>query len=65
MSAFAAFSYTLGYFIANTASAEDIVMWFWDGVWLLEETGFVLVAATMDGSPSKQEISGRQSNYLS
>ena len=40
-------------------------MWFWDGVWLLEEAGFVAVAATMDGFPSKQEISGRQSNHLS
>ena len=59
MSAFAAFSYTLGYFIASTASAEDIVMCFWDGVWLLEEAGFVVVAATIDGPPSKQEISGR------
>ena len=64
-SALPEFSYALTYFITNTASTEDILEWFWEGVRLLEEASFVEVAATMDESPSKQEISGRQSNYLS
>ena len=55
-SAFAAFSYTLAYFITNTASTEDIIKWFWEGVWLLEEAGFVVVATIMDGSPANRRF---------
>ena len=55
-SALPEFSYALTYFITNTASTEDILEWFWEGVRLLEAASFVVVATFMDGSPANRRF---------
>lgn len=55
-SAFAKFSHPLAYFITNTASTEELLMWFWEGVELLEQAGFIVVATIMDGGPANRRF---------
>ena len=55
-SAFTKFSHPLAYFVTDTASTEEILMWFWEGVQLLEDGGFIVIATIIDGSPANRRF---------